>query len=270
MQGQPADPAPRHGRAGRPGRRPVGVRLPAQPGGGPVSAPAPAGGPGAVPPHGSAPDRAEDDTLELPPTADRPPGLPLPAPERAGAELLDAVHRWGPVATPLGGFRLVPVDPDRDLGLLTRWMNDPVTAEFWQLDGPAERTAEHLHAQLAGDGRSVPCLGTLDDRPMSYWEIYRADLDPLARHYPARPHDTGIHLLLGSPEDRGRGTGTALLRAVAELVLRNRPRCGRLIAEPDMRNVRSIAAFHRAGFRTLQESRLPDKRAAIVVRDRDH
>ncbi|MGV9572720.1 GNAT family N-acetyltransferase, partial [Streptomyces nigra] len=30
--------------------------------------------------------------------------------------------------------------------------------------------------------------------PMSYWEIYRADLDPLARHYPARPHDIGVHL----------------------------------------------------------------------------
>nr|WP_209310882.1 GNAT family N-acetyltransferase [Streptomyces spiramenti] len=205
----------------------------------------------------------------MPPTPGRAPGLPLPPAEPAGAELLDAVHRWGPARTPHGEFRLVPVVPERDLALLTGWMNDPVTAEFWELDGPAERTAEHLRAQLDGDGRSVPCLGTLDGRPMSYWEVYRADLDPLARHYPARPHDTGLHLLLGAAEDRGRGTGTALLRAVVELVLAHRPRCGRLIAEPDIRNVRSIAAFHRAGFRTLQESELPDKRAALVVRDRD-
>ena len=52
----------------------------------------------------------------------------------------------------------------------------------------------------------MPCLGVLDGTPMSYWEIYRADLDPLARHYPARPHDTGIHLLIGGVADRGRGS----------------------------------------------------------------
>nr|WP_312871051.1 GNAT family N-acetyltransferase [Streptomyces lonarensis] len=234
-----------------------------------MTVPAPPGGTGPVPAEGRPAGRAEDDTVELPPTPGRAPGLPMPAPEPAGSELLDAVHRWGPAATPHGEFRLLPVVLERDLALLVRWMNDPVTAEFWELDGPAERTAEHLRAQLDGDGRSVPCLGTLDGRPMSYWEIYRADLDPLARHYPARPHDTGVHLLLGAAADRGRGTGTALLRAVAELVLEHRPRCGRLVAEPDIRNVRSIAAFHRAGFRTLQESELPDKRAALVVRDRD-
>ena len=68
-------------------------------------------------------------------------------------------------------------------------------------------TEDHLRAQFGGDGRSVPCLGVLDGTPMSYWEIYRADLDPLARHYPARPHDTGLHLLIGGVADRGRGLG---------------------------------------------------------------
>ncbi|MGW6539026.1 GNAT family N-acetyltransferase [Streptomyces sp. NPDC055051] len=187
---------------------------------------------------------------------------------RLDGDLLDSVASWAPADTAFGSFRLVPVRPGRDLPLLTRWMNDPAVAAFWELDGPETVTADHLRAQLEGDGRSVPCLGVLDSTPMSYFEVYRADLDPLARAYPARPHDTGIHLLLGGVADRGRGVGTALLRAVADLVLDHRPRCTRVVAEPDIRNTPSVSAFLSAGFRYAAEIDLPDKRAALMIRDR--
>ncbi|MFD9629853.1 GNAT family N-acetyltransferase [Streptomyces violascens] len=183
-------------------------------------------------------------------------------------DLLDSPGDWAPVTTPLGVFQLVPVRLERDLALLTRWMNDPAVAAFWDLEGPASVTADHLRNQLDGDGRSVPCVGVLGGTAMSYWEIYRADLDPLARHYPARPHDTGLHLLIGGVADRGRGVGTTLLRAVADLVLDNRPHCPRVIAEPDLRNTPSVSAFLSAGFRFHAEVGLPDKRAALMVRDR--
>jgi RimJ/RimL family protein N-acetyltransferase len=187
---------------------------------------------------------------------------------QARDDLLDRVADWGPVTTPVGVFDLVPVDAEHDLALIGRWMNDPTVAEFWELAGSQNRTEEHVRAQLTGDGRSVPCLGVLEGTPMSYWEIYRADLDPLARRYPARPHDTGIHLLIGSVADRGRGLGSALLRAVADLALDKRPACARVIAEPDIRNTPSVCAFLTAGFRFSAEVDLPDKRAALMVRDR--
>nr|WP_236671129.1 GNAT family N-acetyltransferase [Streptomyces sp. 7-21] len=182
---------------------------------------------------------------------------------------LDGVASWGAAPTPAGSFRLRPVRLPDDLPLLVRWMNDPDVDAFWSLAGPPERTAAHVRPQLEGDGRSVPCLGLLDGRPVSYWEIYRADLDPVAEAYPARPHDTGLHLLIGSAADRGRGLGTVLLRAVCGLVLRHRPRCRRLVAEPDVRNTRSLAVFHAAGFRQVAEADLPDKRAAIMLRRRE-
>ncbi|OKJ61898.1 hypothetical protein AMK27_13255 [Streptomyces sp. CB02009] len=183
-------------------------------------------------------------------------------------DLLDSVASWNPVHTAAGVFQLVPVRLDRDLGLVARWMNDPAVAAFWELAGPETVTAEHIRTQLDGDGRSVPCLGVLDATPMSYFEIYRADLDPLARHYPARPHDTGIHLLIGGVTDRGRGVGSTLLRAVADLVLDHRPRCTRVVAEPDIRNTPSVSAFLSGGFRFAAEVDLPDKRAALMMRDR--
>ncbi|MGC2998257.1 GNAT family N-acetyltransferase [Streptomyces sp. G35A] len=186
----------------------------------------------------------------------------------ASGDPLGRLGDWGPVGTAAGLFQLVPVRVERDLPLLSRWMNDPAVAAFWELSGPRAVTADHLRDQLAGDGRSVPCVGVLDGTPMSYWEIYRADLDPLARHYPARLHDTGIHLLIGPPGDRGRGLGGTLVRAVADLVLDRRPAAARVIAEPDLRNTPSITAFLSAGFRFAAEVDLPAKRAALMVRDR--
>ncbi|MGW3122677.1 GNAT family N-acetyltransferase [Streptomyces sp. NPDC001107] len=187
---------------------------------------------------------------------------------RADDDLLDRVADWGPVVTPTGVFQLVPVHVERDLPLISRWMNDPAVAEFWELAGPPTVTEDHLRAQLSGDGRSVPCLGVLEGTPMSYWEIYRADLDPVARHYPARPHDTGLHLLIGGVADRGRKLGSTLLRAAADLALDKRPACARVIAEPDLRNTPSVAAFLSAGFRFAAEVDLPSKRAALMIRDR--
>lgn len=189
-------------------------------------------------------------------------------PSSTFAEMPDAPADWGPVDTSAGDFRLVPVLPERDLSLITGWMNDPAVAAFWDLAGPETVTAAHLRGQCDGTGSSFPCLGVLDGTPMSYFEIYRADLDPLARHYPARPHDTGIHLLLGGAADRGRGLGSLLIRAVSDLVLDHRPRCARVVAEPDLRNAPSVAAFLRAGFRFFAEVDLPDKRAALMLRDR--
>lgn len=217
--------------------------------------------------------RAIDDTVPLEPA--RAPQTVPPRPPRPGArpgrsDLLGGVADWAPVDTVRGRFTLVPVDPHSDLELITGWMNDPAVAEFWELAGPPEIALRHLLAQTSGDGRSVPCLGVLDGRPMSYWEVYRADLDPLARYYPARPHDTGVHLLIGQVADRGGGLGGILLRAVADLVLDHRPACGRVVAEPDLRNVPSVAAFLQAGFRFSAEIDLPDKRAALMVHDRRH
>lgn len=228
-----------------------------------------------MPPTDSGLSSSSDDTLELqlPPgwgallaDGDRRPASP-DAP--AAGPLLDDLAGWGAADTPAGRFALLPVRPARDLDRITGWMNDPAVAAFWELAGPPETTAAHLRGQLDGDGRSVPCLGVLAGAPMSYWEIYRADLDPLARHYPARPHDTGIHLLIGAG-DRGRGLGATLLRATADLVLDHRPACTRVLAEPDLRNTASLAAFLSAGFRYADEIALPEKRAALMVRDRAH
>lgn len=171
-------------------------------------------------------------------------------------------------AQPLGSFTLRPADPAADLDVVHGWMNDPAVARFWELDGPAERTARHLAEQTDLD-YTAAYVGLLDGVPMSYWEIYRADLDPLLDgRYPAKRNDAGVHLLVGPPHLRGRGLGTVLLREVAARAFAADPYATRVIVEPDVRNTQSIAAFERAGFRRLADVELADKTAALMAKPR--
>lgn len=165
------------------------------------------------------------------------------------------------VLRPLGS------DDKADLDRLVEWMNDPEVDRYWELAGPAERTAAHLARQEAA-GHSTSYVGELDGVPMSYWELYRADLDPLAQHYPARPYDGGVHLLLGPKSFRGKGLAADLLREVSEWMFAADARTTRIVAEPDVCNERSIRAFTRAGFERTVDLELPDKQAALMVKER--
>ncbi|HET6856643.1 MAG TPA: GNAT family N-acetyltransferase [Streptomyces sp.] len=167
-----------------------------------------------------------------------------------------------------GIFTLRAVDPEADLATVHAWMNDPQVARFWELAEPAEKIGAYLRGQLASS-YSTPYIGCLDGAAMSYWELYRADLDPLLTgRYDALPHDVGVHLLLGPSDIRGRGLGADLLRAVSGWALERFPDAQRVLAEPDVRNVRSVRVFERAGFRRVGEVDLTDKRAALMVRER--
>lgn len=171
------------------------------------------------------------------------------------------------IPTSAGLFELDHLRPLRELPMLHAWMNDPEVDRFWELAGPRENLDRHIARQL-DSAHSTPFIGRLDGEPMSYWEVYRADLDPLAAHYPARSHDAGLHLLIGPGAFRGRGLGGVLIRAVTEWVLARHPQAGRVLAEPDVRNERSVRAFTGAGYEQRCVLDLPDKQAALMVCDR--
>jgi acetyl CoA:N6-hydroxylysine acetyl transferase len=171
---------------------------------------------------------------------------------------------WWDLHTAAGRFTLAPVKSDHDLPIIHRWMNDPAVDEYWQLAGPVERTTAHLADQRVRP-HTGSYLGRLAGRPVSYWELYGAAQDRLAAHYPARPTDLGIHLLIGEPDCRGLGLGSLLLRALADALQSTAPR--RLVAEPDERNTASVQAFRNAGFTAGPAIRLPEKRATLMLRD---
>lgn len=166
-----------------------------------------------------------------------------------------------------GEFSLRRLDLEHDLDLVHSWMNDPEVARFWKMPWPRERIQSYLRRQDRSP-HSVPCLGELDGIPMSYWELYRADLDPLARHYAARDHDVGFHMLLGPAQYRGHGLAATLMRTVSTWQLDADPHAGRIVTEPDVDNERVVRMLERAGFHRAMDIDLPNKRAALMIRDR--
>ena len=166
-----------------------------------------------------------------------------------------------------GTFSLRPLDLDRDLDLVHSWMNDPEVACFWKKAWQRDQIASYLREQDRST-HSSPYLGELDGVPMSYWELYRADLDPLAKYYAAREHDAGIHMLLGPAQCRGRGLAVDLVRTVSTWQLEADPRASRVIGEPDVENERVIRVGELAGFRRTMDLDLPNKRGALMIRDR--
>ncbi len=177
---------------------------------------------------------------------------------------MTATMMWFDLPTSAGRFTLTPVKIDRDLPLIQSWMNDPDVARYWELDGPPERTSEHVRAQLELP-HTQPLLARLSGRGIGYWELYQAADDPLAAHYAAEPDDLGVHLLIGESDCRGIGLGGVLLRALADAVQREKPR--RLVAEPDERNIASVRAFTAAGFTAAATLDLPQKRATLMIRE---
>ncbi|MEV0843552.1 GNAT family N-acetyltransferase [Actinocatenispora sera] len=171
------------------------------------------------------------------------------------------------VPTGRGILTLRPVRVDNDLDLVHDWMNRPHVARYWQQDWPADRARDYLTGLLAG-WVSRPMLGLLAGVPVSYWELYRAAVEPVGAAYPARPTDIGVHVLIGDPALTGRGLGSALLAAVRDGLFAADPACTRVVAEPDVRNTASVRAFRRAGFAHRGEIRLPDKTAALLIAER--
>ncbi|MBR7827458.1 acetyltransferase [Actinospica sp. MGRD01-02] len=171
---------------------------------------------------------------------------------------------WFDLRTSAGRLTLSPVKVERDLPLIQSWMNDPDVARYWELDGPLERTTEHVLAQIDLP-HTQPLLARLAGRAIGYWELYRAADDPLAEYYAAQPDDLGVHLLIGESDCRGIGLGGVLLRALADAVQQEKAR--RVVAEPDERNIASVRAFTAAGFAPAATLDLPDKRATLMIRE---
>jgi acetyl CoA:N6-hydroxylysine acetyl transferase len=157
-----------------------------------------------------------------------------------------------------------PLDPQADLDLVHGWMHQPHVVPYWRLDVSRAELAAYLH-RAADDHHQQVLLGCVDGEPVSYWEVYWAARDPLARHYPAEAADQGVHLLVGPPERTGRGLGRALVEVVVAWLFAREPATRRVVAEPDVRNARMLGVFQRCGFRRAGELDLPDKRAALMV-----
>lgn len=160
-------------------------------------------------------------------------------------------------------FSLRLVDLDRDLLLFHRWQNDPRIAPFWLEEGDLDYHRRYLQA-LLDDPHVIPLIGSLDDRPFGYFEVYWAKENRLGLHYDADDYDRGWHVLIGEDDVRGREYITAWMPSIVHYMLLSDPRTRQIVGEPAADHHQQIRNLDLGGFAKIKEFDFPHKRALLV------
>ena len=146
-----------------------------------------------------------------------------------------------------------PLD-DGDLRRMHRWLNDPEVIEWWEGEDVSWSAVvsdygsdhgdpvEHWLALLNGEPLGwIQCYGAADmvEEETIYWADH-LELSTTA----------GIDYLVGEATTRGKGVGSAMIRAfVRDVVFPSHPEWTLAAAGPFEANVASWKALEKAGFR---------------------
>ena len=161
------------------------------------------------------------------------------------------------------------VDLATDLARFSRWMNDPVVAEFWQETGDLVKHRSYLEG-IQSDPHVINLIACLDDEPFGYFEIYWAKEDRIAPYYDVENFDRGWHVLIGEPHLRGKPFVTAWLPSISLYLFLDDDRTQRIVIEPRADNHKMMRNLAQCGYALLKEFDFPHKRAMLgmLLRER--
>jgi aminoglycoside 6'-N-acetyltransferase len=169
------------------------------------------------------------------------------------------------------GLSFRPMEAD-DLRLLYEWLQRPHIRRWWS--GEAEtyqRVVEHYLPSIEGAGPTDLYVLLLGGRPSGFVQTYRlSDYPAYAALVGAEEGAAGVDLFISEPELTSKGIGTRVLRRFVEEIVFSRPATTHCLADPDVRNVASLRAFEKAGFRVVTTFFDPEDRYmhALVRLDR--
>ncbi|MFD5633056.1 GNAT family N-acetyltransferase [Streptomyces sp. NPDC127077] len=178
-----------------------------------------------------------------------------------------------------GTVRVLPVDAGLDGPVVHGWVNAD-RAAFWGMRGLTRDQVTAIYAHMGTLDTHHAHLLVKDGEPVALLQTYEPSADRVGECYPVEPGDIGVHLLIAPAGPGGGRPGwtTALLRAAASYVLLGLDR-DRVVVDPDVRNERAIARFHRQGFTPgpvvvlpevdLPDVQLPEKRAQLAFLARE-
>jgi penicillin amidase len=167
----------------------------------------------------------------------------------------------------LGRLRLTPLAPESDADLLHGWVTED-RARFWGMQSMSRNEVRDIYLFVDSLETHHAFLMYINDEPVGLFQTYEPLEDPVADVYPARPEDTGMHLLL-APAIRPVANFTAtLLRGLVRFLLAD-PAKDRVVAEPDARNSKAIGRFLGFGFEAGAKVQLAEKEAQLVFLTRE-
>jgi siderophore synthetase component/RimJ/RimL family protein N-acetyltransferase len=147
---------------------------------------------------------------------------------------------------PAGEFTLRPMTA-QDAPLIHRWVTQEY-ARFWGMQNDSLAQVSHFYQQLTADNPQAAIIGLCNGQPVFLMEFYRAQQDEIAQHYPARPDDYGMHILIAPAEKPVAQFSWQVFTTVMDFLF-SQPQVRRVVVEPDVRNEKIHRLNKRAGFR---------------------
>ena len=166
-------------------------------------------------------------------------------------------------------FSLRALDPQSDIDLFHGWMNDTRVAAFFDEAGTLDYHQTYL-AKMAADPHMMPVLGSLDEVPFCYFELYWARENRIGAHYDAGAWDRGWHVLVGDATKRGADYITAWLPSLMHYMFLAEPRTQVIVGEPATHHTQQLHNLTRSGFARVKDFDFPHKRATLVRLERDY
>ena len=148
---------------------------------------------------------------------------------------------------------------DDDLPLLYRWLNEPGIVRWWEGDDVSWEAVVRDYGSTSTDPTEY-YIASLDGEDVGWIQCYATasyeDHREVQRWRSLGVEETaaGIDYLIADPASRGRGLGSAMIRAfVDEIVFGRHPDWTAVGASPQAANVASWRALEKAGFSLVGE-----------------
>jgi len=195
--------------------------------------------------------------IEVPRSAVRPGEPWLAAAERRAAD----IGLSGPaLAVDLSGDPLVfGVDDQHwfavrpmtrgDFRDVSRWVNQPHVARWWDEQRRPEQVEAHYGPALAGDDPTRLWVFEANGRSVGFAQDYRIGDHPDYALLTGKPDAVGIDYAIGEPAFVDRGLGTSLLWVlIRDRVVPSYDDLNEVHAAPDHRNAASLRVLAKLGF----------------------
>ena len=160
---------------------------------------------------------------------------------------------------------------DGDLPMLHRWLNEPGVVRWWEGDDVSWDAVQRDYGSASTDPTDH-WIAALDGRDVGWIQCYAiADYpdEDEVKQWRALGVDAtaaGIDYLIGEPQQRRQGLGTAMIRAfVADVVFGRHPAWTQVCASPQAANVASWRALQKAGFTHLGDFHDPQLGACRLM-----
>jgi aminoglycoside 6'-N-acetyltransferase len=177
---------------------------------------------------------------------------------------------WPPIAvqTSIGVLTIRRATID-DAPCVERWDLDPDVIACSTDDPDAEEAfadAEWAQEFAANSDASCHYIAELDGRPIGAMQVIDPHLEPTHYWGEITPNLRAIDIWIGAPQDRGRGLGASMMRAVIERCFADG--ADAIVIDPLASNLRAHRFYERLGFRVVERRAFGDSDCLIYRLDR--